>query len=438
MTIRLTIWGGLGWLALLLIWISPAQAQTVPPAATPSGCDSLFPRPTLSGTVQRYETPNFVVHYTLEGTDGTTPHFIDEVARAMQHVWDHHFNVIGWAEPPADCGEGGDTRFDVYVMELLDTNHLGVATRERVIGNNPATPQRETTAAYSYLSIDNDFSLVDAPLSYMRTSLAHEFTHNIQFGYDSAEPFFGIYESTATYIEAITFPDDEQATQYARTYFEYTDVCIGGLPLTERGFLLSRVYAEWMLIDTIVQLSDTRFLVRLWENAVQTDGIQSFYRSVHESGTTPIDAVTRLALRALLRDFDGLANDDSRVKIESNVNGAGVVTPRGNGIQQLAADFVYVAEQGNYTFSINDPLLTMYAVGVSLGAQTADIYPIGQSGTVDTRAYDFAYVIIINTRRHDDPMNCEFYDWALDVNISTAAQSVTPVTWRLRNFIPAG
>lgn len=430
--------GGLIWLALLLMICLPVAAQTIPPAATPSGCDSLFTRPALSGTAHRHETAHFVVHYTLEGKDGTTPHYIAEVVRAMEYVWDHHINKIGWAVPPADCGEGGDTRFDVYVMELLDTNHLGVATRERVIGDNPATPQRETTAAYSYLAIDNDFSLVDEPLSYMRTTLAHEFTHNIQFGYDSAEPFFGIYESTATYIEAVTFPEDEQATQYARTYFDYPDVCIGGLPLTERGFLLSRVYAEWMLIDTIVQLTDTRFLVRLWENAVQTDGINSFYNSVHESGTTPIDAVTRLALRALLRDFDGLADDDSRIKIESNINGAGTVTPRSNGIQPLAADFVYVAEPDNYKFSINDPLLTMYAVGILPGTRTADIYAIGQGATVDTRAYDFAYVMIVNTRRHDDPMNCEFDDWALEVEVSPAAQSITPVTWELQNFIPAG
>ena len=122
--------------------------------------------PRLSRPEQTLSSDKFVVHYTLQGKDAVpaddsnpangTPDYVDWVLQEMENVWDTEINTMGWLQPPSDTGEGGDTKYDIY---LKDTTYYGWIEWERgLVGDNPnSSSVTETNARYSYMVINNDF-----------------------------------------------------------------------------------------------------------------------------------------------------------------------------------------------------------------------------------------------------------------------------------------
>lgn len=407
------------------------------PGAQDFVCTTLTKRPELSGPALTFETEYFVLHYTLEGRDGATPYFIEQVARAVERAWNHHTRILGWPIPPGDCGEGGDSRFDIYVRELISDNVLGTGTRGPVVGDNPNTAQIETNAGYSYLSIDNDFQGVENPLGVMRATIAHEMTHNIQFGLDLNDPYFGIYESTATWMETDTFPADEDASRYVAQVLEYPDVCIGGSPGATGGS--TRIYGEWLLLDSLVQDHGPQIITAIWNDLAVNDGIASFYETLARFGTTPQEAVQRMGIRNLLRRYDLSPRFPSRLRVESNINGPGTIEPRRSGVQELSLDYLLITTPDLYTFRIDDPKLHLYLVGIDQPQSLARVHDLGQGGSVDTRAYTYSYLMILNTRVHSDPRACLYTSWRIEV--TPGGNDLVPALserWDASLFVPAG
>ena len=139
-------------------------------------------------------------------------------------------------------------------------------------------------------------------------------------------------------------------------------------------------------------------------------------------------------------DYDLADRFDSRVRVEANVNSVGQVRPRQTGVQELGVDYVLVARPGVYTFSLDQPDLTLTLVGVDQPHHSAAIFDLGQSGTVDTRPYSYAYLIVLNTRTFSDSSQCTYTDWVLDVQDGTGAplSNPEPKLWSATHFIPAG
>ncbi len=344
------------------------------------------------------------------------------------------------APPPTDCGEGGDTRYDVYLMDSLSTEDaMGYSMPEELLGDNPNTPPVEEWATYSYLVIDNDFDGWDGYLGLMRTTAAHEFNHSIQFGYDLND--IGgewYYEATASWMETLVFPEDQDATPYVGDVFATPDLCIGAMP--EDAKYDTRIYGEWLLIDSLAQDYGPQAVRRLWELIAIHEGLDSFYLLADELGTTPQAIVQRYAIRNLLLDYTLAPEITSRVRVESNVNGLGEVRPRSSGVQEMAVDYVLVAQPGLYTFSIDRPNLSLTAVGVDQPADSAAIIDLGNRGTVDTRPYTYTYLIIQNTNQHLDSTQCTATDWVLSVSDGSQAALAAPEPklWSAVHFIPAG
>ncbi|MGB1287554.1 MAG: DUF6055 domain-containing protein [Aggregatilineales bacterium] len=405
-------------------------------------CDELAERPELSGTERTRETPNFIIHYTIEGVDGATPSFIEEVAIAVERSLQVQVETVGWAMPPPDCGEGGDERFDIYVQETIGDGALGFASQNRVVEDNPGTDVIETDAAYSYLTIDNNFDIAARPLDVMRSTVAHEIAHNIQFGYDFGDSFFGIYEATAVWMETRTYPEISDFVRFVRKYFDTTDLCIGGEDDDAINF---RVYGEWFIINSLAKDFGDEGIVQLWESMAMDEGLPGFYRSVEALGTTMEETMMAMATRNLLHNYDDvvasrLTGRDPRnlVRVESNVNGTGEIVPRRNGIQELGMDYVRIASKQVYEFSLDDPEMTMRFIGVRADG-LADIVELDRGGTVDTTIYNHAYIIILNTRRHIEPSDCIFYDWTLTAAAGDVGR-LTPIdsTRDASGFNPAG
>jgi hypothetical protein len=403
-------------------------------------CSTLEQRPSLSGPEERLETGFFVVHYTTAGRDGATPYYAQEVANVIDRIWKYQVSEFGWPAPPTDCGEGGDTRYDVYLLDTLSSDGtMGYSMPEALLGDNPNTPPSEAWATYSYLAIDNDFDGDPTSVSLMRTTAAHEFNHSIQFGYDLND--IGgewYYEATATWMETQTFPEDEDASPYVIDLFQYPDLCIGATPDDPK--YSTRIYAEWLLIDSLVRDYGPQVVRRLWELIAVEEGMDSFYRLAEELGTTPQAIVQRFAIRNLLLDYTLADRFNARVRVEGNVNGVGEVRPRHSGVQELGVDYVLITRPGVYTFSLDQPDLMLTLVGVDQPNRSAAIFDLGQSGTVDTRPYTYAYLIVLNTRTFDDAEHCSYTDWVLAVRDGSDAPLTNPEPklWSAAHFIPAG
>ncbi|QPC84275.1 hypothetical protein G4Y79_07850 [Phototrophicus methaneseepsis] len=393
-------------------------------------CSVLQERPELSGAVETYETGPFLVHYTLEGSDKTTRKVVDELVAALDSTWNYYIVQENWPEPPRDCGEGGDDRFDVYVMEILESEELlGFAQPEGLVGDNPSSELVETYAAYSYLVIDNDFNGIENGISLMRTTVAHEFMHSLQFGFDINETFGSLYESSAVWMETQVFPDDQDATPYVSDYYSLPDLCMG---YEQDEF---RYYSEWLLIDSLVQDYGPQIIREMWEYLATEEGLPGFYSYLEQLGTTPQEVEERLAVRNLLRRYDLASEFDAELYIEGIILEPGTVQPAATGVQQLGADYVRISQPGRYALSANDPDLNLVVVGI-YDDGTADVFELGDNGVVDTNAYRYAYLILINTRAHMDLSECADIDWELTV-AETADEPVasTGEVWDATQFI---
>ena len=208
-------------------------------------CDNvdLSERPELSGDEETVETDNFVIHYTEDGDDEADDDYVEEVAEFVEFVYDVQVNQLGWPAPPRDCGEGGDSRYDFYLINILDDESiLGYASPEEIVGDNPATDLEEEWSAYGYMVIDNDYDGVPSPLVVMRATIAHEFHHLIQFGYETGEPARWIYEATSSWIETKTSATEQDVTDYTLSVFNEPNLCIG--TSEDRSGL--RVYGDWL------------------------------------------------------------------------------------------------------------------------------------------------------------------------------------------------
>lgn len=405
---------------------------------TSASCEELelTERPTLSGPERTAETDNFVIHYTLDGNDAATEAFVAEVLAFVETSLEIQTQDLAWPAPPRDCGEGGDTRFDFYLQEILDADNVyGYAVPGNTVGDNPFSDYEETWAAYSYMIIDNDFRGSRAPLVVMRATVAHEFHHTIQFGYDIADALNWYYESTASWIETKT-STDQDATGYTAAVMEYPDVCIG--TLNEQTGV--RVYGEWLLIDSIAQDSGDDSIIRLWEYVADYEGMDVYYNFLDSLDTTPYDVLRRFSVRNLLIEYPFADVFPQTVRIEAQVNGTGDVRPSYDGVQEMSADFVLIRRKGIYTFSINQTNLELVVVGVNRSTDSAQIFELGQAGTVDTTQFDNSYVIIINTDQHTDPNDCNETQWVLSVEDGTdeSLAQANGEKFDASNFMPAG
>jgi hypothetical protein len=363
---------------------------------------------------------------------------VDDLATALKISLDMQFNMLGWALPPADCGEGGDNRLDVYVVDMSDDSAIGYANPENIVGDNPNTEAVELYSAYSYLAIENDMEFAPRRHGYelMRTTAAHEVHHMIQFGYDVNDRFFGFYEAGASWIETLVYPTQSNAYEYVDDVFSYPDVCIGS---TEHEDDL-RIYGEWLMVDSFTRdlgLSSYQFI---WEYMASGEGLRGFYSALDELGTTPQDVILRSAVRNLLYNYALAKRFTSTVRIEATIEGIGTVAPERDGVQQLGVDYVRIAAPDVYTFDTGGlENLHLYVVGIDSASGSGTLYDLGARGTVDTTLYDYAYVLILNTQEHTSTESCRYTSWKLAAADGTG-DTLTPASdevWDATQFVEA-
>ncbi len=184
-----------------------ARRQNLSPAER-AALSTLLNRP--AHLTETRETEHFRFHFAPEGPDA--PHgwpwsqeYIGTAMSACERAYEvHHSEELkdgvpigqGWPKPADD----GDGWIDVYIMDL-GWGVFGYALHEPV-GAEPETTGRQ--GCPGYMVVDNDFAGfgTEKPGDALRTTIAHEYHHLVQFGYgyDSEASWF--MEQCATMEEA--------------------------------------------------------------------------------------------------------------------------------------------------------------------------------------------------------------------------------------------
>ena len=164
----------------------------------------LLARPTDSGdpdayppaaTVQSSCPPagNFCVHW--DSRDAAITARVPLVLAEAEAVRAFENGTLRWRSPPSDGVEGGDNRVDIYLKDLGADKLFGFAATDL---------NQNSQSQSSYLVIDDDF----APAQYnnepsdksLRLTLAHEYGHVLQYGYDVTADAWH-YEASAVWLE---------------------------------------------------------------------------------------------------------------------------------------------------------------------------------------------------------------------------------------------
>lgn len=151
-----------------------------------------------------FEKPKYNASLSIEEN-------LNMISSAIDSTYNFEVNYLGYPSPPEDNGEGGDNRYDIYIMNL-GGGLYGYTETETHLGNQKYT---------SFMVIDNDYAgYYSSGINGARVTLAHEFHHGIQMGnyiLRFEDTFF--YEITSTSMEEFVFDDVNDYYAYMPSYF---------------------------------------------------------------------------------------------------------------------------------------------------------------------------------------------------------------------------
>lgn len=364
----------------------------------------------LSGSANYVLTPHFRVHYTLSGEDAVTEDYVDEVVLALEHAWQVQIIEMGWAAPPPDDGKGGDGLYDVYLMDLTEDEALGITYPQDVYGDNPNSPAEEEWSATSYLAVENDFedyaTSPEEVISLMRATVAHEFNHGIQFGYDIADAHDWIYEATAAWIETVTVGEDQDATGYVYEVYRDPALCFGSIA---GEYDSSLHYGDWLLIDHLAQEFGTDFVRTLWESVAQVEGFE-VWEDLLATRDTDMDILfAGYHLRNLARDYALGDLFRSSVRLTDTITKPNTWSYEANGVQELGVNYLALdVEPGVYSVAVEKDSgrdLTLWALGVK--GTAVETFSLEREALIDTSSYDDFYLMVFNPEYDDDLEECD-------------------------------
>lgn len=379
---------------------------------------------TLTGTEQIIETPNFRVHYTLEGRDATTEPYARATANALEMVLREQVERIGWAAPIRDP----DGRYRAYIGQA--NGNMGYTKPVEMVFDNRNTPSvRERAAARAVLVIDNDFRGMGKkapPESLMRATATHEFNHVIQFGYDSIEGLNWLYESTASWTETVTVGDDQDATDYVELDYASPGTC---WTTNQPGFN----YAQWTLLQSLADVYGDRFIVRIWENSVEYDGFETMSRSLDSVGTTIPEALRRWRVQNFARDYDLAPHFTRTVDKAGTISRDGQWAPRGR-IEQLGANYVSVNVRGPRNYAVRGDNLELVGLGRRNGQ--IEVIPLGRSGVFDASQFEDATLMVFNNAVPRAPGECSGVSYSITTSAATGPMAAPQYHFSAQHFAP--
>lgn len=240
---------------------SPSQKPFIAPKSRPT---ERRPRPTDDPDPNRnaYAVPeaprsprcgpDFCVHWVAEGVDAPSlddadgdgvPNFVGQVLKIAEHVHEVENGRLGWREPRSDGRKGGGHgKTDVYLSQI-GGELFGYAAPDR---GQASREHRIPRRLHGYLVLDNDYSPFEFPgtaaLDDLEVTLAHEYNHILQFGYDAfQDPWFA--ESSATWMEDQVYNEIDDYLRYVKRWVRRWDTPLTTSSIKEYG---SAVWNQWL------------------------------------------------------------------------------------------------------------------------------------------------------------------------------------------------
>jgi hypothetical protein len=177
-------------------------------------------------------TAHFCVHWVDSGSDAPpladsnhnhVPDWVETVSATTEHVYDVENGDLGWRPPRSDGTEGGGPagHTDIYLADIGGSGIYGYAAPD---------PQPQRHSLFAYLVLDNDFSPsqfpgYSSPVDPLDVTVAHEYNHILQFGYDSDEDTW-MLESTAVWMEGKVYDPVHDYLQYLPGWTSLTELPI--------------------------------------------------------------------------------------------------------------------------------------------------------------------------------------------------------------------
>ena len=132
------------------------------------------------------------------------PDYVDTTLALVQDVR-NKYRQAGYRVPEADGKRGGNSKIDIYLVDLGPAGLYGYCTSDKLF--NRAGPYD----GWAYCVFDNDFDpsqfgTANTPLEFLQVTAAHEFFHAVQFAYDAYEDGWFL-EATATWAEDQVYDD---------------------------------------------------------------------------------------------------------------------------------------------------------------------------------------------------------------------------------------
>lgn len=394
--------------------------------------DEFFSAPSLSGTEETFDTANFRIHYTRSGEDAVpradadnngTPDYVERVAELLEEVHDILINQLGWLAPPSDNGFGGNDLYNVYLEEMLSEGIAGFVDGgfdETTVGDNPNSLNViETRSSFSLMGLDNDYveeGVFQEDL--LRTTVAHEYMHSIQMGYDGQETLEWLWEATATWIQDEVYDEVNDADELIAE--------VVGSPSTCQ--FSADPYAMWIFLRHISENYGHNTVRNMWEQAVNLDGYAVVEAALNQVGTTLDNVIRNFAVSILIRDFKEGVNYPT-VRLEGTLSDS--FSPNA-GVEQVGYDFLQINASGINTISLDNRSLTGRVVGIN-GSQ-ADVFDL-ENGQVTVNAdnYDQLFLVVINANLVSDVSECQGETYTATLNTGGQAGG-SPIQFNAANF----
>ena len=406
----------------------------------------------LSGSPQSLDTEHFRIHYTLSGADAVSdadsdgnghPDYVEQVAIALEYAWFSQIEYFGWPAPPPDEGLGGNNLYDVYLENIFDDGTAGYVDggySDAVIGDNPNSATVEDNASHSYMAVDNDYAGFEefesggvSAMDFMRSTVAHEFMHSIQYGMDSFEPHDWLWEASANWVQDEVLNDYNDAIEDAYSVFKSPDSCQLSYGGEERIEDENHWYGLWVFIRYYSESYGHQAVRELWETTISEDGYAVWDEELAERGSSLAEFFEDFSVALLLRDFEEGANYPS-VRLEGTASLGQLFEPQ-SGVGQMAADYVQIEASGPITIVLDSDDLEGVAVGIDGGV--AQRFPLedGEVG-LDAGDYEYLYLIVINPERAENEDACEFYDYTVQVQSGASLDGSASESQPAPNFTP--
>jgi hypothetical protein len=212
------------------------------------------------------------VHYTLTGADAIpdadsdgngVPDYADQIGLALEYSRTSELGYpLSWLEPPSDAlADPASPSYDVYIQDIPVQ---GLTYPEAIIGDNEHSAGTvEPFARSSHISLNNRLST-----DILQVTIAHEYNHAIQFGYNAAAEGFDarrwLMEGTASWMEDQVYADVDDNIGYLPRLFAAPDRSLAHP---------DNYYASWLFFQYIEEHGGGNSTVRgAWERSVSLTG----------------------------------------------------------------------------------------------------------------------------------------------------------------------